>query len=64
MAKAFMETLTRELVDRRPGKTRPHARSAIGEYIEGWYKPRRRHSSRGDLGPAQFEAAYRSRSVL
>jgi putative transposase len=64
MAEAFMETLKRELVDRRPWKTRQHARTAIYEYIEGWYNPRRRHSSLGYLSPVQFEAAYRSRSML
>jgi glycosyltransferase involved in cell wall biosynthesis len=39
-------------------------RPAIYEYIEGWYSPRRRHSSLCYLSTVQFEAAYRSRSML
>ena len=29
--------------------------SAIFEWIEGWYNPRRRHTSIGDLSPVEYE---------
>ncbi len=35
--------------------TRAAARTAIFTYIEGWYNPRRRHSTLSYLSPIQFE---------
>ena len=32
--------------------------SAIFEWIEAWYNPRRRHTSLGDLSPIEFEALH------
>lgn len=58
LAEAFMSTLKTELIDRRSWPTRQHARTAIYDYIEGWYNPRRRHSTLGYLSPAQFEAQH------
>ena len=29
--------------------------SAMFEWIEGWYNPRRRHTSIGDLSPVDYE---------
>jgi transposase InsO family protein len=39
--------------------TRAEARTAIFEYIEGWYNRQRSHSSLGYLSPVQFEAQFR-----
>ena len=39
----------------------PAARTAIYDYIEGWYNPRRRHSALGYLSPAEFEAQHHRR---
>lgn len=39
---------------------RHQASKAIVQYIEGFYTPRRRHSSFGDVSPAPFEAAFRA----
>jgi transposase InsO family protein len=36
------------------------ASKAIGQYIEGFYNPRRRHSSLGYVSPATFEATFRA----
>ena len=56
MAESFFGTLECELLDRYSFRTPPEARRALFRYIEGWYNPRRRHSSLGYLSPANFEA--------
>ncbi len=55
MAESFFATLECELLDRRRFKTHAEARIALFEFIEGFYNPRRRHSSLGYLSPAAFE---------
>ena len=61
LAESFMATLKTELIDRRSWPTRQQARTAIYDYIEGWYNPRRRHSALGYLSPAQYEAQHHRR---
>lgn len=51
LAESFMATLKTELIERRSWPTRQAARTAIYNYIEGWYNPRRRHSALGYLSP-------------
>jgi len=58
MAESFFGTLECELLDRYLFRTPAEARQAVFRYIEGWYNPRRRHSSLGYLSPAKFEAKY------
>ena len=58
LAESFMATLKSELIERRSWPTRQSARTAIYDYIEGWYNPRRRHSALGYLSPADFEAQH------
>jgi putative transposase len=58
MAESFFGTLECELLDRYVFRTQPEARRAVFRYIEGWYNPRRRHSSLGYLSPAKFEAKH------
>src|SRR4029078_4247578 len=55
MAESFFATLECELLDRRRFKTQAEARMAVFEFIEGFYNPRRRHSSIGYLSPIDFE---------
>jgi hypothetical protein len=55
MAKSFFATLECELLDRRTFKTQAEARMAVFEFIEGFYNPRRRHSSLGYLSPVDYE---------
>ena len=55
MAESFFATLECELLDRRRFKTQAEARNAVFEFIEGFYNPRRRHSSLGYLSPVEFE---------
>jgi putative transposase len=58
VAESFFATLKGELLDRRDWPTRAAARSAIFEYIEGWYNRQRRHSTLGYVSPAAFEARH------
>jgi len=58
VCEAFHASLKRELINRRAWPTRAETRSAVFEYIEGWYNPRRRHSTLGYLSPAQYERAH------
>ena len=44
-----------ESFDRRRFKTQAEARIAVFEFIEGFYNPRRRHSSIGYLSPNDYE---------
>ena len=60
MAESFFATLECELLDRRSFKTKIEARTAVFTYIEGWYNPRRRHSSLGYLSPANFEKKHQT----
>lgn len=52
---SFFHSLKVELVHRRKFKTRKEAVTAIFEYIEGWYNPKRLHSSLGYQSPVQYE---------
>jgi putative transposase len=63
MAESFFGTLECELLDRYSFRTQAEARRAVFRYIEGWYNPRRRHSSLGYLSPAKFEAKHGLGSV-
>jgi putative transposase len=51
MCESFFATLECELLDRHRFKTQAEARIAVFEFIEGFYNPRRRHSSIGYLSP-------------
>ncbi len=58
MMESFFGTLQRELLDRRPWQTRKELASAIFEWIEAWYNPRRRHTALGCLSPIDYERLY------
>jgi transposase InsO family protein len=47
--------MQRELLDTRTWATRTELAAAVFEWIEAWYNPRRRHTSLGDLAPAEYE---------
>ena len=59
MVESVFKTLKSELVWRTSFSTRDQAAKAIGQYIEGFYNPHRRHSSLGYISPATFEARFR-----
>ncbi len=55
MAESFISTLKRELIHRHSWPSRQTARTAIFEYVEGFYNTRRRHSALGNLSPSEYE---------
>jgi putative transposase len=55
VVESFFSTLKQELVYRRRFTDHAEARSAIFEYIEGFYNRRRRHSTLGYLSPMEYE---------
>ena len=57
LCESFFATLECELLDRQRFRTRVEARRAIFDFIEGWYNPRRRHSSLDYLFPSPMRSA-------
>ena len=63
MCESFFATLECELLARSRFKTQAEARSAVFQFIEGFYNPRRRHSSIGYLSPIEYERRQQTTSV-
>jgi putative transposase len=55
VAESFFATLRAELLDHERYATRAYATTSIGDYIEGFYNPQRRHSHTGYVSPIEFE---------
>jgi putative transposase len=49
-----------ERVDPRRYPTRDEARADLFDYIERFYNPRRKHSTLGNISPAEFERRFGS----
>ena len=60
VCETFHATLKKEKLYRQSGPTRAAARTAMVQYIEGWYYPRRRHSTLGYLSPIEYERQHPS----
>jgi putative transposase len=58
MIESFWSSMQRELLDRQTWASRADLGSAIFEWIEAFYNPRRRHSALGYLSPVQFEELH------
>lgn len=58
LCESLFATLECELVDRYTFRSRGEAGRAVFQFIEGWYNPRRRHSSIGQVSAARYEAEY------
>jgi putative transposase len=57
LVESFFATLKTE-ADHATWPSRAAARTEIGEFIEGWYNRRRRHSALGALSPVDFERQH------
>jgi transposase InsO family protein len=55
VAERFFATLKTEHIDHEDFPSREVARASIGDYIDHFYNPARRHSSLGYLSPIEFE---------
>jgi putative transposase len=60
VAESFFATLEMELIANSRWRTRAEARTAVFEFIEGWYNRVRRHSTLGYLSPMQYEEKLKS----
>jgi putative transposase len=58
VCESFHATLKKELVHRHRWRTRADAKTAVFEYVEGWFNPHRRHSTLGYLSPAGYERQH------
>ena len=58
LIESFWSTMQRELLDRRQWESRVELASAIFEWIEGFYNPRRRHTTLGRMSPHDFETLH------
>ncbi len=63
LCESFFATLECELLDRRSFHTPAHARMAVFDFLEGWYNPRRRHSSIGYRSPMIYETQMHERRI-
>jgi putative transposase len=64
MCESFFATLECELLDRCRFQTPAEARAAVFAFIEGFYNPRRRHSSINYLSPIDFERRHQAMIVV
>jgi transposase InsO family protein len=60
VAESFFATIKGEMIDHEAYPTRRAAIAAIGDYIDGFYNPCRRHSSIGYVSPIEFELKFMS----
>jgi putative transposase len=58
MVETVFKTIKSELIWRKAFPSRWQAMRDIGQYIEGFYNPTRRHSSLGYLSPVAFETVF------
>jgi putative transposase len=61
VAESFFATIKKELVHRRSWPTKAELRTEIFDYVEIFYNRERRHSTLGQLSPAQFEKIHLTR---
>lgn len=63
VAESFFATIKGEMIDHEDYRTRRAAIAAIGDYIDGFYNPRRRHSALDYVSPIEFELKFMSRHL-
>jgi putative transposase len=59
MMESFWGTMQLELLDTKTWQTRDELATAMFEWIECWYNPKRRHSSIGMQSPLTFDGRYK-----
>lgn len=64
MVETVFKTIKSELVWRTSYQSRCQAETAIGQYIDGFYNPRRRHSALGYKSPIAFEAIMATKEYM
>jgi putative transposase len=62
MCESFFATLECELLNRQSFKTQVEARTAVFDFIEGWYNPHRRHSALDYLSPINYERSHSAKA--
>ena len=63
LIESFWSTMQRELLDRTVWDSRAQLASAMFEWIEGFYNPRRRHTGLGNISPADYEALHTAAEI-
>ena len=63
VVESFFATLKTEEIHGAGYQTRQQAKTSIFGYLEGFYNPKRRHSSLGFLSPNDFERVHFSRTA-
>ena len=63
VVESFFATLKTEAVEGANYQTRQQAKTSIFSYLEGFYNPKRRHSSLGFLSPNDFERVHFARAA-
>ncbi|WP_424437282.1 integrase core domain-containing protein [Microbacterium sp.] len=63
ITESFWSNMQRELLDRTAWDSRTQLASAMFEWVEGFYNPRRRHSSLGNLSPAAYETLHTAAEI-
>ena len=58
VAESFFQLLKRERIRRKIYTTREDARSDVFDYIEMFYKVKRRHGFNNQLSPVEYEKRY------
>ena len=63
VAESFFATIKGEMIDHEDFLTRAAAIAAIADYIDGFYNPRRRHSSIDYVSPIEFELHFMNKAI-
>jgi len=64
LMESFFATLECELLDGRAFPTHRMARTALFEFLEGFYNTQRRHSALNYLSPSDYERGWTSVSQM
>ena len=63
VAESFFATIKGEMIDHEDYATRADAIARIGDYIDGFYNPLRRHSALDYVSPIEYELNFMSNRV-